>query len=761
MISPTKLLSRIFIVLIIAESIYFNISYDLLLLLFLFTTAFALGSTIPIKLRIFDKVLVQLSAGLGIMGFFIWISTMWNFHYKSVYLVLSFIVILVQLKPLSRTLKKLSIAISFNHSKNKLFFLIIGLSFLCYIIPASYPIWQFDALVKHVAIPTYILNHSHWDYNVVETIGNGDYALLSHMYYLYLMALGGIKAPVLFNTVISFLVLFLLVRLSTFVLRNDKWVVNALPLLYLTTPVIYILSTVLYVDILPPFFIMAALLTLLNYRYLPLKAFVYLTTLLLGFAFFAKQMALFFVIPILFITLFILIQTWFQKRLNTRSLLKITAGAASLFCLPFLFPMLFIWSKTGNPIFPFMNGLFKSPYFSSTDFADPFSNSPLGFNFKSLFSVIFHTSKNMELENGGIGYFLLVLLIVPIFWLFKRNKTFLLLSMLTYISYLLSVQLTYNIRYFFGSIILATLICVITVRYLSDYIPYKSMKNLVFSSIIVALIVPNLYFVVDPLHYWTFKKTMIIPKDQLTINANESVLEGINKADVKVLSNNDVFRGTFKGHYYTLSWYNDFLISQLTNNKVSPIEFLTSFDYYLVNNTVPEKYPEYFSLESPEINSLLTLTAQSATHSLYKISKNVSETQILSEHFPIALNVTVSTPEVRTIENIYEQYKIEIDAEKPKGTTGDYYGRWQINWLDNNDQFITTSIVPFKLENERKVYVSSMIADVPAKAKTGVVYMTSHDDKPIIIHDIKVFGIRSQSYLDQLLEEYSSKWPHL
>lgn len=751
---------RILLIIMLIESLYFNITFDLFLLVLLLLTTLSIGGFFPVRLKYIDKIFVKLAIGLGLFGFLIWLTTFYNYQYKSVYFVVSIILILIRRKHLFSDYKNLRRYFNLINQKNK-FFLPIILSFLIfYLIPASYPIAQYDALAKHIAIPFKILNNYNWDYNVIEFIGYGDYALLPYMFYVYLIALGGTKAIVLFNALISFLTLFILIRISMSVYKSN-FASHAISLIYLTTPLIYILSTILYVDILPPFFILSTILLVCNHRKISQNS--YIISFILGSAFFAKQTAAFFVIPLGIILIFYLVkQAFFEKNQSGWKLfLTKIFGSAILFLVSFLPSMAVIWYKTGNPVFPFVNQIFKSTYFSQSNFADPFTN-PLGLNINSLISMVFETSKNIELSNGGLGIFLFLLLLVPFVFFYRRNKLFISLFGLTIFTYYLSTLLTYNIRYMLSSIILAILICTLGLEYLLAFIKNINIKNMLCYSFLVLLIIPNLWFVFFSGYYWTFQKEMLQANSQLTINANESILSSINKSGIRVLANNDVFRGTFKGEYYTLDWYNIYLFQKLNNKQIVPLDFLTSFDYYLIDKKVPvSRYvpPKMFSLKNPEIAGVLTLIAETESHILYKVNRSSVITEILSEVFLQPINVTVNKPEIRIIKNEFTKYQIILEAEK--SGEGEFWGRWQINWSNEHGKFISASLISFKLENQTQLYTSSIIESVPQKATTGLLYLTSHDEQPILIHSVKLLGLDNKSVLDHELQEYNKKWPHL
>ncbi len=83
-------------------------------------------------------------------------------------------------------------------------------------------------------------------------------------------------------------------------------------------------------------------------------------------------------------------------------------------------PYLNAWIKTGDPIFPFANNIFKSPYFdSSVALRDGRYMEPG--TWKALYNVAFHSSRYIEGLDGALGwqYFLLA---VPLLLLLVNGK---------------------------------------------------------------------------------------------------------------------------------------------------------------------------------------------------------------------------------------------------------------------------------------------------------------------------------------------------
>lgn len=750
------------LILFVAEVAYMRIGLDVALVLFLFLTSLALGTIVPVRgdVKFAERVLLQLSCGLGIVGFAVWASTFHNVGYRPLFVVFSLSVIAMRYRPVGKTLKDIGRALLSESKENGFLFTILLLSLMFYVVKASYPIIQYDALTKHISIPIKILHSSNWDYNVIESVYYGDYAILSHMYFLYLMALGGTKALALFNMVISFFILFILLRLAIKIHADSIIFVNSVSLVYLSTPIFYALSTIIYIDLLPVFFIFSTLLLL---KYLDNEMIfknMYLISFLLGCAFFAKQHALYLGFPIALALLYVFVRNYVLNyagfvRLMGRALMLIF-----LFLLPFLPALLVVWHKTGNPVFPFMNAIFNSNYYSHVNFADPFQDHPLGLSVASILSMVFHTNKNMEFLPGGLGFYLLLLFLLPVALFIKRQRFYIMLAILCLFSYYLSTIFTSNIRYMLGSLILAVPVSLSASFYVNSAVKNTKWRNALFSAFIILLLIPNMVFIFAS-HYWTFEKEMLYPNESLTKNDNESVLSLIKGKKVRVLSNNDVFRGTFKGEFYTISWLNDLFVRELNNKDITPQQFLQSFDYYLIAKKMPQTTyvpKEFFSLNNPDIMNMLTLVKESDSHLLYKVQKK-GELVLLSQSFPTPLRVNVKQSVLREIRNNSEGYKIEIDAERTDDKN-DSIGRFQINWHDEKGNMVNVSLIPFVLDEKRKVYVSPWIENIPKEAKTGIVYLTSHSEKNILIHSFKVLG-KPRDVVQEALGVYNKKWPHL
>lgn len=630
-----------FIALVVLPFVYFNVLLDIALVFLLFFVSISLGSFFNIKIEdSINKFLIQFTLGIGSLGFLIWLNTFYNLNYKSLFIGISIFLLIIRRNYLKNSVSQiLSLSINY-YKKNSFLFYIYFFFIVVYIISASYPIHTHDSLTKHLAIPLKILYSTNYDYNVIESIVFGDYAILPHMYSLYLLSLGGTKALIIFITLLSFVSLIILLRLS-YKICNTSIFINSITIVYLTTPIVYKLSVNLMVETLSLFFILSAIL-LVSYTKEINKNIIFLG-LIVGFAMFVKQISAFYIIPLIFYVLYIYLKEGYIFNFNEIKKIFLSVMLSLIIFVP---SILIIYYKTGNPFFPFMNGKFLSPYFSTSDFKDPFNNF-LGFDFNSLWSIIFHTSKNIEMIDGGIGYIFILLPIVLFLLFFKRDKNVNILLITALFGYIISIKLTYNIRYFYPTFVLLIPVIIYYISYIDKKIFLN--KNIFSVLVLFSFTLSSLSIILHKDNYWGFKKNMLKPNSEFTENPNKSVLKHIsNEKNIKILSNNDQQRGDFIGYYYGLGWYNTYLIEEMEKNNISPISILSNFDYYLVSKLTPLKYKEKFDPDNQELRNNLILISETDTHILYKIKK---KSKLLSEeNFNSPIEVNVENPKTIEIE---------------------------------------------------------------------------------------------------------------
>lgn len=126
----------------------------------------------------------------------------------------------------------------------------------------------------------------------------------------------------------------------------------------------------------------------------------------------------------------------------------------------------------------------------------------------------------------------------------------------------------------------------------------------------------------------------------------------------------------------------------------------------------------------------------------------LSSNTLLQERFDVPEVVSAVCPVVRGFEfdSCSFNYGMRIMIECEKTDHGaKAFGRWQINWLDGNNNFVFATFIPYELGNQRDHYISPLINNIPGIIKRGILYLTSNDDRQILVHSysFSLYSIRN------------------
>jgi hypothetical protein len=254
-----------------------------------------------------------------------------------------------------------------------------------------------DALSMHLALPMKVAELSHWPFDFQnETwslMPSGGDGLYTASYLL-----GGEAAARLTNFGLLALISALIIRASKrYATQANTYVIAAL---FASTPLALLVTGSLFVENIWTALILAAFLELTEEEpSLPRAA------LFMGAALEVKLIAAVFLIPATALAL------RRPRKLFPAIAILVAAGAPVY---------LYAWTRSGNPIFPFANTTFKSPYFQTkTPFADTRFSEPL--TIKAPYDLTFHSTRYFEGAPGSSGLQYLVLLL-PALLLLRRKS---------------------------------------------------------------------------------------------------------------------------------------------------------------------------------------------------------------------------------------------------------------------------------------------------------------------------------------------------
>jgi hypothetical protein len=267
---------------------------------------------------------------------------------------------------------------------------------LIHIVVAFMPELGHDALAIHLFIPAHLLARHQWGFDVGTYVWATMPALGDWIFSIAYM-LGGETAARLINVTFIF-VLAWLVRNLVLWAGGSLFGARCAILIFLSSPLTFTESNSLLIESIWASFAVAATLAVFkaclnnenNHNQLTI------TCVLLGFALAAKAVT-FTLLPVLLATLI-----WQYKTCIKVSAVKPLILGLIAFLLLGCIPYFTAWWLTGNPVFPFFNETFHSPFWPSTNFED--SRWSKGLTWDFIYTATFQTGKYLEATPGGAGF---------------------------------------------------------------------------------------------------------------------------------------------------------------------------------------------------------------------------------------------------------------------------------------------------------------------------------------------------------------------
>ena len=265
-----------------------------------------------------------------------------------------------------------------------------------------------DGIAMHLAVPMHLARWHYWHFDITRAswavMPMGADWCTSMVY-----GIGGEYGAKLLP------LLFLVVTVSLLQCMCRRWVSAPVATLiasaYAVTPLVQLTTGSLFVENLLALLLLAGLFAVIEAERGHQPAWLALAGLLLGAAMSVKFGAGAFVLPCAAWIVWIIV-----SERGVPGILRSGVLTAVLFLVFAVPPYLIAYLKTGNPVFPFLNGVFRSPYFDvSTNNPDSRFSIPLAWY--TPFDMTFHTSWFLEGGDGAIGFvylFALVLLIVGV-----------------------------------------------------------------------------------------------------------------------------------------------------------------------------------------------------------------------------------------------------------------------------------------------------------------------------------------------------------
>lgn len=288
---------------------------------------------------------------------------------------------------------------------------------------AALPEIGHDALGLHLHVAAQVREVGHWHYDparhLFAVIPMGG-AFLHGAAYMF----GGEAAARLQN--VATLLLLLAVVYGAVRARGPRSFALLATLVAASTPLALAEASSLFIDNAWALFLVASVAAILRFEDDPRPGFLDAAALLFGAAMSTKLISVA-LVPALLLVLAMRWRAWFPTRIAAVRVLAIACVASAP---PYVMALL----ASGNPVFPFYNALFASPFYPAVNFANP--KFPGSFDPAVFYRMTFYSDAHVEGLPGSFGFSFLLLLLPVTAWAGlagRRTERFLLLLLLTFL----------------------------------------------------------------------------------------------------------------------------------------------------------------------------------------------------------------------------------------------------------------------------------------------------------------------------------------
>ncbi len=748
----------LFASLIILSSIVLEVFTPLVVVLYFLLSSYYLGSLVSLLIKKDDiSIVIKSLIGMIIYGSLVSISVHFPINTPEAYLIILSISIIIYRKELIDLVTNIFAYpknTSFNTSASINFIdsLILSTVFLYFLISLMPEIGH-DALATHLFIPVHIQEYLRWDFNVnyyVWAVGPklGDWIIT--IPYL----LGGETAVRLFNIFTIVLICLLLVELTKY-FKADNMVSRCAVLLFITSPFTFGLGFTIFNEPIWCLFIISFFYyftKIIHDNEINIQNFS-IAGFMLGASLAVKAITLILLPIIILISLFRTNKIFQRENLISVSLFIFLLTIFSIK------PYLISYIYTENPVFPFFNGIFKSPFYdSSSNFQNPIWG--YGISWDLFYQITFNSAKFTEASIGGIGFHLLLLSIPAIIILNLENQYRpLLFLFFALASIWVTFEFTAYLRYTFPAQVIIIL-CSSLIIQKSKVINLTLLK--IIKIIFGITIFLNLFFLdsgygLKAIDYNVIKYKNNEARENYLLKYKPQRVAvkhlnnlNLNKKPVAVFSESAM--AGLRSHVLYQSWYNPQFSADIldTFNEVDMLHVLNVWDveYVLIDREWPfTKRKDYIFSISDKIasygkNDLLKVNYSIASDrsndskrkELIKNSTfegnlehwNFSEVNLFSGEGIIASVINPVSQAVPIYNNKIYRYSIKSKCADKKGVPG----RLQINWLDENGEILESIIEVFECFNTEKEHALSLRS--PVNAKYAFVIIGSHTEDYLI-----------------------------
>lgn len=620
----------------------------------------------------------------------------------------------------------------------------IGLVLLVHVVVACLPELGYDALAMHLFIPGFLRGRHQWSFDV------GTYVwavmpMLGDWIFAIGYMLGGETAARLLN--VGFIVV--LTRLIMEIVhwsggspRGARWAA----LVFLSTPLTFTESSSLFVESVWGAFLIVGTFELLracsadgNSHRLSLAG------AMLGFAAAAKAVTLT-VLPVLVL---ILLLRW--RRCTGKAGAWVLVQALAAFLLIGSIPYLTALIKTGNPVFPLFNAVFRSPYFPFENFAAP-DIFAKGVHWNTLYAVTFDTNHYLEAKPGAAGFHWLLLLIPAVLVLVRgRNVRGLAVALIALASIVLTFHSTAYLRYVFPSFaLLAALLGASFSVVERDHGAPGSIGGI----LLAAGVGLNLLFFNAGAFYADFEPRAALShshryeyiEQRMPIRNAVKLVNHLNVGHTPVAMFSMPYAAGMEANALYPIWYNhsfrDAIKQASSEREMAEILLSKEVDFVILDpiwdtlqkrrlvEGATDKIADFGGIAVRTVSMRYRFQRELLQHSDFESAEGWSMLPGAKLDHGLVVSVDAAAFQVVPVSS-GRRYRNTVRAVCPDQPTK---GRLQVNWQDGQSRLIRADIQLFNCSSEASEHSMDVIA--PDGAASAAVYASGNTSTPVLFRQV-------------------------
>jgi hypothetical protein len=618
---------------------------------------------------------------------------------------------------------------------------------------ALLPEVMFDTLSLHLFVPAHMAARHEWGFNpslyslaLVPMLGDWNFSIG------YILA--GETGARLINLGCTYLIAYLGRELVMWAGGNEKGGTWAM-LLFLATPLTFTESSSLFVESVWTAYLIAGLLWLL--RAVTDEEFrapgVVLSGFMLGLAAAAKAVTLTY-LPALVLPLLVIAPRW--RTLRMPQMRTAIALGMTFFLVLGAIPYVSAYRIAGNPVFPFYNAYFKSPFYPPVNFDNPLFRSGVAWDLP--YQIVFASHKYMEATAGASGFqWLLLLLPSIVVPLLLNNRRAGLLLMIGAISLVTVFHFQSYLRYVFPVLLLLSALAGLALVQIEMFGTLPALGMVIAASASIGL---NLVFI--SAGAWIYRDMPVMAVfnpsgrdrflfDRLPIRRAVELVNVLNSTRAPVAFFASPFGAGLTADALYSSWYNQefywsveaahdapSLAKVLADHRSSIVILESTWGsaaqrdiVVAATRLVADFGPVSVRMLKKEFRfsrELLINPGLSGTQG-WTLLPGAAQPEGVS-----SVVVTVRSPAAQTVPVQGGRAYLNTVRARCKDTRAQ--GRVQVNWLDSGAGFISASIQPFDCTSEWSEHAQEITA--PEQAAAAVVYAVSNSDLAIEVDSVSM-----------------------